>query len=133
MANKTLAKLLPIIIGMVTPFVVAKMDLGNKVFRNSPKAQEKRVAEKLAVPKHELYKTPLGNYYTSRKNLTELFMLAGYDAGTVDGKKDGYFDPEAQKKQLLTTCINTDDGDNILTLDEINKRLKDKYGWNPRY
>ena len=133
MKKKTLSTLLSILVGVTAPFVVAKTDLGNKIF-NSTKAQEERVIEKLDIPKNELYKTPLGNYYTSRENLTELFMLAGNDAGTAGKGRDGYFDPEAQKEQLLKTCINTDSNeDNILTESEISKRLKEEYGWNPIY
>ena len=128
---KKLRNLLPIIVGALIPIIVATTDLGNKIF-NTSEAQEKRAVKTLDVSKNDLYKTPLGNYFTSRDNLNEFLMLAGYDAGTIGREKNGYFDPNSQKEEFLLTCQRTDKDENrILSKEEIKERLKTDYNWNP--
>jgi len=115
--------------GVLTGYGGLTQKLSNLVF---PKLEDKAV-KTLNIDKNKLYKTPSGNYFTSEDNLSELFMLAGYDAGTVGKGKSGYFDPNTQQGELKRTCIETDyNGDHILTESEINKRLKNEYDWDPK-
>ncbi len=134
MRRTSLTILLTPIIVVLSILATAKWDLGTRLFNNR-EYQEKRAAQRAAIelniPEHDLYKTPLGAYYTSEGNLTDLLRLAGYDAGTL-GKGSGFFDPNVQKEDLLRTCMKTDNGDHILTIDEIKARLRSEYGWNPK-
>lgn len=119
-------------IGLVLPFT----GLGDRVtslFLN--KATQREAVETLNLENRSgLYDLPEG-YVTSQLNLRDLFILAGYDAGsTIDPNEGGvWFDPNTQKDELSKTCQKTDQEpkDKIITGQETKERLRDEYDWDP--